>query len=293
MSYRFLAIVICPLFSIVAPHASKIPLTVKKISLMLRTGYSNDAVVQDLANRHFADSIDENKETALLRAGASLELVDVLKHGTYSLPPEKASEVKAELEEQAKRRALQAAEERKLNTLYQDRIARERQTASKVASAENISKFLKGSLVHYHNGSIIQADDEALANKKLIAFYFSAHWCAPCRKFTPQLVDYYNQVAREHPEFEIVFFSLDKTGSAMESYMREANMPWPAIDYQKVQEKEALRKNAGGDGIPSLVVVDPSGRVISSTYAGGQYLGPQKVLGDLNTIFGGKTASRQ
>lgn len=258
---------------------------------MLRTGYSSDAVVHDLADRHFADTIDEQKQKSLLQAGATAELVDALKRGTYSLPPDKIAEVKAELETQGKRRALQAAEERKLNTLYQDRIGRERQAApAKAADAENISKFLKGSLVQYHNGSIGPADDEALANKKLIAFYFSAHWCAPCRKFTPQLVEYYNRVAREHPEFEIVFFSFDRTGSAMESYMREANMPWPAIDYQKLQSKEALKQNAGGDGIPSLVVVDPTGRVISSTYAGGKYVGPQKVLGDLNELFAGKIA---
>ena len=58
-------------------------------------------------------------------------------------------------------------------------------------------------------GTISRADGTELENKKLIAFYYSAHWCAPCRKFTPELVDYYNRVAPQHPEFEIIFISAD------------------------------------------------------------------------------------
>ena len=78
--------------------------------------------------------------------------------------------------------------------------------------------------------------------------------------------------------------------------MREANMPWPAIDFSKLASKDAIRKYAGS-GIPCLVVVDPSGKVISDSFAGKEYLGPAKVLTDLDAIFAGAasvnvTASR-
>ena len=33
--------------------------------------------------------------------------------------------------------------------------------------------------------------NEALAGKQLVCFYFSAHWCPPCRQFTPILKDFY------------------------------------------------------------------------------------------------------
>ena len=122
-------------------------------------------------------------------------------------------------------------------------------------------------------------------------FYFSAEWCGPCRKFTPQLVDYYKRVSPEHPEFEIVFFSSDKSQYAMEKYMRDENMPWLAIDFTKLKDKAVLKKNAG-DGIPALIVVDSSGNMISSSFANGQYVGPQKVLADLDAIFAGKPPSR-
>ena len=68
-------------------------------------------------------------------------------------------------------------------------------------------------------------------------------------------------------------------------------MPWPAIDFSKLKEKEILAKNAG-NGIPSLVLVDSTGKVISSSQSGDQNLGPEKVLADLDAIFSGKLPGR-
>ena len=45
--------------------------------------------------------------------------------------------------------------------------------------------------------NLIKADgtkkpsSEALAGKDIILIYFSAHWCPPCRGFTPILKDFY------------------------------------------------------------------------------------------------------
>ena len=36
--------------------------------------------------------------------------------------------------------------------------------------------------------------DEALKDKKFVGFYFSAHWCPPCRGFTPVLKDFYEVI---------------------------------------------------------------------------------------------------
>ncbi|MFZ3375359.1 MAG: thioredoxin-like domain-containing protein, partial [Chthoniobacterales bacterium] len=197
-----------------------------------------------------------------------------------------------QIADQTKRRAAEAERSRQFDSLYQGQIARERATARPQApNANAIRELVKGDLISLRNGALGHFDDEALEKKKLIAFYFSAHWCAPCRKFTPELVDYYNRVATQHPEFEIVFVSFDKSQFAMETYMREANMPWPAIDFPKLGGKEAIRKYAGR-GIPCLVLVDATGTVISNTYSGAQYLGPAKVLGDLDAIFAGKVLDK-
>ena len=259
---------------------------------MLRSGYSSNAVLQELSIRYFAEKLDVEKEKTSLHAGASAELITALKSGTYSLSPEEMTIAQQQIADQAKRRAAEAERSRQFDSLYQSQMARERATARLQApNANAIHELVKGDLVSLHNGALGQFDDEALEKKKLIALYFSAHWCAPCRKFTPELVEYYNRVATEHPEFEIVFVSFDKSQFAMETYMREANMPWPAIDFPKLQDKDAIRKYAG-NGIPCLVLVDATGKVISSTYAGAQYLGPAKVLGDLDAIFAGKVLDK-
>jgi nucleoredoxin len=289
MGCRLFGILIVVCWSILAARASQLPLTAKDVGLMVRMGYSSSVMAQELSTRHFADTIDSTKEADLIKAGVPLELLTALKSGTYSVPPEEIARAQEQIAAQARRRAFEAEQSRKFNTLYQDQLAKERAVAQvQAANAGAIYNFVKGDLVRPRNGVLVHADDEALAHKKLIALYFSAHWCAPCRKFTPQLVEYYNRVAAQHPEFEIIFFSLDKSESAMEAYMRETNMPWPAIDYQKLKEKELLKKNAG-DGIPSLVLVDQTGKLLSSTYAGSQYLGPAKVLADLDAIFAGNS----
>ena len=273
-----------------AVQAGQLPLTVNEISLMLRSGYSSSALMQELSTRHFADTVDEAKEKTLVKAGASAELIAALKSGNYSLSPEKTAAVQEQVVAAEQRRTEQAESARKSEAAYEARLIRERSakpTNLNAGGTDALSQFLKDDLVQLHNGTVTHAEETALANKKLIAFYFSAEWCGPCRKFTPQLVDYYKRVAPEHPEFEIVFYSADRSLFAMEKYMREQSMPWLAIDFSKLKEKEVLKKNAG-DGIPSLVLVDASGNVISSS----QNVGPQKVLTDLDAIFAGKAPAR-
>jgi nucleoredoxin len=292
MRYRALAALVCVLWSILVSRAGQLPLTIKEISLMLRSGYSSNALMQELSTRYFAEKIDAQEEKTLIQAGASAELITALKSGTYSLSPEQMAIAQQQIADQTKRRAAEAARSQQFDRLYQSQMARERAAARPEAPGANaIRELLKGDLISLRNGALGHFDDEALEKKRLIALYFSAHWCAPCRKFTPELVEYYNRVATQHPEFEIVFVSFDKSQFAMETYIREANMPWPAIDFPKLGGKEAIRKYAG-NGIPCLVLVDATGKVVSNTFAGKQYLGPAKVLGDLDAIFAGKVLDK-
>src|SRR2546421_9003193 len=212
-----------------ATQAGQLPLTVSEIGLMLRSGYSNTSLIQELSTRHFADTVDESKEKTLVKAGASAELIAALKSGRYSLTPEKTAVVQEQIAIAEQRRIEQADTSRKTDAAYQARVVRERSakpTNLNAGGTDPVSQFLKGDLVQLHNGTVAHADETALANKKLISFYFSSEWCGPCRKFTPQLVDYYKRVAPDHPEFEVVFYSRDRSLFAMEKYMQEQNMPW-------------------------------------------------------------------
>ena len=57
-------------------------------------------------------------------------------------------------------------------------------------------------------------------------------------------------------------------------------MPWPALDYGKNRSNKSLTKYAGS-GIPDLVFVDADGKVLSDSFVGGNYVGPNKVLQDI------------
>jgi len=262
-----------------------LPLTTKEVSLMLRAGYSSEAVQQELSVRRFAGPCDATAEKALRDAGAAAALVDALKSGSYASSPADTQAAQNELNAQAARRAREKEQSRKFNTLYQDQLSRARAAAPQKGDTPNVlASQLKGDLVSWKNGSMTPFDDGTLAQKKLIALYFSAHWCGPCRKFTPQLVEFYNRVAPQHPEFEIVFVSNDRSPIAMETYMRIAEMPWPAIAFAKLPGKEALKKYAG-ESIPCLVLLDSNGKVVSDSNAGNKYVGPEKVLTDLSSIL--------
>jgi len=266
------------------------PLSLKDVSLMLRSGYSSDAVEREVAARHFIGTLDPAGEKNLAQAGASPGLISKLKSGEFAVPAAEVAAVQAELAAKAQRHAAELEESRKLNTLYQARLAQTRNAPAPNAAsarANSIASFVKGDLVTSRNGVLRPYLDGDFEKKKLIALYHSAYWCPPCRKFTPQLVAFYNKVAAAHPEFEIVFVSNDKSASAMEGYMRDDQMPWPAVSFDKVSVNAGLTKYFG-ESIPCLVVVDENGKVVFDTYAGKNYRGPEAVLNDLDQLFAGK-----
>ncbi len=109
-----------------ATQAGQLPLTVNQIGLMLRAGYSSNSLMHELSTRHFADTVDETNEKALVKAGASAELIAALKSGIYSLSPEKTAAVQQQIAAEEQRRAEQSEESRKSEAAYQARVVRER-----------------------------------------------------------------------------------------------------------------------------------------------------------------------
>jgi len=119
---------------------------------------------------------------------------------------------------------------------------------------------------------------------KYTALYFSAHWCPPCRMFTPKLVEWYNEFKPKHPDFELVFVSGDRNEAAMEEYIKGDNMPWPFVKFDKA-EGEAFSKYSS-DGIPYLVLIDNEGKAVTAKQ-GNEWQSPQDVLAEIEKIVGG------
>lgn len=119
---------------------------------------------------------------------------------------------------------------------------------------------------------------------KYTALYFSAHWCPPCRMFTPKLVEWYNKFKPAHPYFELVFVSSDRSAEAMQEYIKGDNMPWPAVAFDKARS-EAFAKFSS-DGIPYLVLVDADGKPLTAL-PDNEWQSPAEVLQKIESIVGG------
>ncbi|KAL6064460.1 16 kDa thioredoxion [Balamuthia mandrillaris] len=97
---------------------------------------------------------------------------------------------------------------------------------------------------------------------KKVGVYFSAHWCPPCRGFTPTLVEFYEELKSQGKDFEIVFVSSDRSEQDMFGYMTEANMPWLAVPYGD-EHVAKLKQKYGISGIPTLVILNQDGEIIT------------------------------
>lgn len=96
----------------------------------------------------------------------------------------------------------------------------------------------------------------ALEGKKFIFIYFSAHWCPPCRAFTPQLKNFYD-AHHNSKEFEIIFSSLDHSEGDMRHYFRSAHGDWLCVPYAEGKQlSDTLMKAYGQFSIPSLVLLE-------------------------------------
>lgn len=101
---------------------------------------------------------------------------------------------------------------------------------------------------------------DALAGKGAIALYFSAHWCPPCRGFTPKFAQWYTD-ALAKKSLEVVFVSSDKDENAFNEYFAE--QPWLALPFSDRERKNILSKRFKVQGIPSVILLDGEGKVIN------------------------------
>jgi len=118
---------------------------------------------------------------------------------------------------------------------------------------------LFGETLQGKSGSVKTAD--ALAGK-VVGLYFSAHWCGPCRSFTPTLAQAYKDIVASGKNLEIVFLSSDRDDSSFNEYYGE--MPWLALPFSERAKKEFLSKFYKVAGIPTLVFVDEQGQTITT-----------------------------
>ena len=106
------------------------------------------------------------------------------------------------------------------------------------------------------NGKVSKED---LLKNEIIGVYFSAHWCGPCRAFTPRLAQFYKNVNAEKKQIEIIFNSADQDLKSFKEYF--GTMPWIATPFDS-PAKSQIDDACGINSIPQLIIFDNKGHVI-------------------------------
>jgi hypothetical protein len=147
------------------------------------------------------------------------------------------------------------------------------------ASLTPVAAMLDGKLVNSEGKPVATPGAEI----KFYAIYYAAGADPHCKAFTPALVDWYHQFKPFHHNFELIFVSEDASEMDMYTFMMGTKMPWPAVRYAELPRTAGTYRGPGiqqfaHDGAPDLVLVDSSGTIISDSFNGTTYLGPQIVL---------------
>jgi len=134
--------------------------------------------------------------------------------------------------------------------------------------AEAEGKESGSALVSLLGETLVRADGEEVATKSLegrmVALYFSALWCPPCRAFTPGLVEAYAEWKEKDLPIELVFVSFDRTKEAQAEYMTGYKMKWLAVPFEGTKRQQ-LGTRFSVRGIPALLVLDAEGRLVTRT----------------------------
>lgn len=92
--------------------------------------------------------------------------------------------------------------------------------------------------------------------------YFGAHWCPPCRQFSPILAKLYKKLKSEKKEFEIVYVSADNTQEEFDENFKDH--PWVALPFTHRKQKTKLSRKFKVSTIPTLIILDKDGRMVSN-----------------------------
>ena len=128
---------------------------------------------------------------------------------------------------------------------------------------------------------LIKAGQKASAAKKaslralegkFVGVYHARSTCSGCRKFTPQLVDFYR---KNKGDIEIVLLQANKTEEEAVAYAKEAKMKWLAVPFG------GSAKLDRGIEIPGMAVYAPDGTFFMSVYCLKPYRSDQLTLENL------------
>ena len=125
----------------------------------------------------------------------------------------------------------------------------------------DLTSFLGESLLSEKGKSTVET--ASLDQAPVIALYFSAHWCPPCKMFTPKLRQFYNEVNATSKKLEIVWISADEDEEEFNEYFEE--MPWLSMPFEPTELREEVSEKFDIASIPQLIILNKDGSLKSAT----------------------------
>jgi len=123
-----------------------------------------------------------------------------------------------------------------------------------------MSVRLKSTKLINKSGKEVSASNEL--SSKVVLLYFSAHWCPPCRQFTPMLKEFYSKMKGNGFNIEIVFVSSDKSEQEMMSYFQNDHGDYLAVKFSE-DDRIDLSRDYDIRGIPTVCAIDKDGKTLA------------------------------
>lgn len=104
-----------------------------------------------------------------------------------------------------------------------------------------------------------------LGKGKFVLLEFWASWCGPCRADIPHLKEVYSLY---HPAgFDVISVSMDDNKSKWLEAIKEEGMTWPQVSDLKAFKGD-LSKLYNFNGIPTCLLIDPNGKIVTRNMRG-------------------------
>ena len=153
------------------------------------------------------------------------------------------------------RQLVTALEQHLVSLRTQDQAAEAANRGSGTSEAFAVANLIGPGLLRPGGNGEVAPTTEMLRGTNVVALYFAADWCKPCRQFTPILTKYHNMVRNfRKKNFEVVWVTASKSQEGFDSYFGE--MPWPAVPFDQQHSIQALQAKYKVESFPSLVFVD-------------------------------------